>query len=141
MTDTYHENIVKRLTTATSTSESEITPTATGNRHNGPERRLNPRKTITSQGPLHVALLESGEQRGTGRIRDVSAHGIFVETKAKFTSKETHVQVQFQLPGNDNDYRAWGQVAHKTEDGIGIAVDVLEPKTLASLQAVERHVG
>lgn len=162
MTDTYHKNILERLTTIASNPDKqppagwsdqvnnvdeqnasvvENVPSSIAAKHyEGLERRLNPRIEIIAQ-PVDVALFENGEHRGTGNIRNISAHGVFVEIHAKFDKKDAHVQVQFELPDIENDYRAWGKVTHKTTKGVGIAMDVLEPKTLASLQAVEEYIG
>jgi hypothetical protein len=105
-----------------------------------PERRLNPRIEVIPHS-VDVTLLENGVHRGSGRICNISTHGMFVETNASFHNQEPHVKVQFRLPNSQHDFRTWGQVVHQTGNGIGVAADVLEPKTLASLQAVEHYVA
>lgn len=120
--------------------DTRIKAAATEKNHDGPERRLNLRKEMSTHS-IEVGLLESGRHRGVGQICNISAHGVFVETDATFEYEETHVQMQFRLPDSESNYRAWGRVAHKTTDGLGIAVDILEPDSLASLQALAHYAG
>lgn len=98
------------------------------------ERRRGQRITVTT--PIEVALLRSGEPAGTGKIRDVALHGMFIETEASFP-KNAYLQLRFNLAGEDAEYHPWANVVHRTNGGLGLAMDVLQPQNQVSLEAVE----
>lgn len=100
------------------------------------ERRRGQRTTIAT--PIEVALLKGGEPAGSGKIRDIALHGMFIETDTAFP-KNAYLQLRFTLAGEDAAYHPWGNVVHRANGGIGLAMDVLEPRTQGSLEAVENY--
>lgn len=102
------------------------------------ERRRDPRHNITDA--LSVALIENGEQLGTGWLRNVTSNGLFIETPAG-SFENTHVRLLFSLPGDHEEYRSWGKVSHRANGGLGLNMDVLEPATRDAIEAVQHFVG
>lgn len=92
---------------------------------------------------LEVSLIDNGEQVGSGMIRNVGGRGIFVETSSKLVYG-TPVQFDFTLMGGNArfpSHRVVGRVAHVTDEGIGVHLDVLKRDTLAGLQALKKQAG
>jgi len=86
---------------------------------------------------VSVALLQDGEQRLTAKICRVGARGMFVQTQECFP-ENTYLQALFRLPGDTEEHQLWGRVIHSAEDGLELAMDVLEPMTRDGLEALEK---
>ncbi|RKZ36500.1 MAG: hypothetical protein DRQ37_03995 [Gammaproteobacteria bacterium] len=69
--------------------------------------------------PLRVAvsLYVGGHDLGTFQTRNVSHHGVFVETGDTRGRKNAVVLLAF---GRDHDLRIKGAVIHQTKEGIGV---------------------
>lgn len=90
--------------------------------------------------PIEVRLYHAGECAGTGKIRTIGPHGMFVETTGAFAKDMygMYLQVHFVLPDEQEDSRFYldGRVIHSLDTGVVLLMDVLHPitsKGLASL--------
>lgn len=88
--------------------------------------------------PITVALYDKGKYVGTGQIRNVARHGLFIAMEAS-CEEDAYVRAEFCIPPDGDSYRPWGRVAHNRKGGIGLALDVLDPYALAALRAVSQH--
>jgi hypothetical protein len=105
-----------------------------------PERRLHGNRVAMA---IDTALFTKGQYQGNGTIRNLALRGLFVETAVEL-DENTVLQLRFCLPneqGSDESYRLWGTVAHSSEKGIGLHVDILHPETDAGLQAIRNHAN
>lgn len=91
--------------------------------------------------PIPVSLFHGGQYASNGRIRNVSLHGVFIETPAHFDYNAS-LKIRFTLPnekGKSVSYQTWGVVAHQENNGIGLQMDILHPDTLAGLKAISEQ--
>jgi hypothetical protein len=91
---------------------------------------------------LEVSLFSNDEPIATGIIRNVGGRGMFVETESRL-NKGMPLQLCFTLMGNVRlpSHRVVGRVAHVTNEGVGVHLDVLKRDTLTGLQALKKQAG
>jgi hypothetical protein len=91
--------------------------------------------------PIPVSLFHGGQYASNGRIRNVSLHGVFIETHAYF-DYNTSLKIRFTLSderGKSVSYQTWGVVTHNQNNGLGLQMDILHPDTLAGLKAISEQ--
>lgn len=91
---------------------------------------------------LQVSLVHNDQDIGFGMIRNVGGRGMFVETSLQIDTG-TPIQLHFTLMGNGRvpSHQVVGRVAHVTDKGIGVHLDVLKRDTLTGLQALKKQAG
>jgi len=63
-----------------------------------------------------------------GYITNLSAGGVFIQTKKKFDVSDT-IKMSFTLPNEDNPLIATGKIIRNTDDGIAVKFDVTDFET------------
>lgn len=91
---------------------------------------------------LDVSLFINDAKIGSGTIRNVGGRGMFIETASEL-NKGAPLQLGFTLMGNSRlpSHRVVGRVAHVTNQGVGVHLDVLKRDTLAGLQALKKQAA
>jgi hypothetical protein len=65
-------------------------------------------------------------------IRNISLGGAFLETKARL-AMETHLELSFRVPTQEQPLSVSGRVRWSTEDGAGVQFDGLRAREVWSL--------
>lgn len=101
------------------------------------EHRFGRREAIGTL--VKVTLFNKGEYVASGRLGNISLHGLFVETEQVFV-KNQFLEVRVSVPDakRDRHHRLFAMVIHNSGTGVGLFVDVLNPEALAGLRALEK---
>lgn len=102
------------------------------------ERRLSGSRVAAA---IDVTLFNKGKWLAKGTIRNLAQRGLFVEASQEI-DEDTLVQLRVCLPKEQASiasYQLWGSVAHRSDKGIGVHLDILHPETDAGLQALRNH--
>lgn len=102
------------------------------------EHRFGRRDTV--QVPVKVALFRKGQYVASGKIENVSLHGMFVETIKTFAPHQ-FLEIRFSIPSPKGGvyHRLFAMVIHSSDKGVGLFLDVLNPEALAGLRALEKN--
>lgn len=87
-----------------------------------------------------LTLRNPGQGAVTGRLREASISGMFVETAPEFFACHTVVDVEMVLPGTAGlrSFRWQAMVIRRAADGVGLMFDHVRPAAISRLLATAR---
>jgi len=87
-----------------------------------------------------LTLRNPGQGAVTGRLREASISGMFVETAPEFFACHTVVDVEMVLPATAGlrSFRWQAMVIRRTVDGVGLMFDRVRPPAITRLLATAK---
>ncbi|SCZ55645.1 PilZ domain-containing protein [Thiohalomonas denitrificans] len=70
-----------------------------------------------------VLFYRHGVPAGSGKVRNVSLDGLFLETNTPDLDRDDHVELEYRSLSGTRIYRFDALVVHRSEDGIGLFVE------------------
>ena len=87
-----------------------------------------------------LTLRSPGQGAVTGRLREASISGMFVETAPEFFACHSVVDVEMVLPGTAGlrSFRWQAMVIRRTAEGVGLMFDHVRPPAISRLLATAK---
>ena len=83
-----------------------------------------------------LLLYREGAPAGSGKVRNVSLDGLFLETNTPDLDRDDHVELEYRSLSGSRIYRFNALVVHKSDDGIGLSVERDDKRAADGIRAL-----